>query len=86
MTLVRTNWTRKSTVEIQQIIELAGRITVTHSEAAHLTSVLVSYRFENDDETSQLNVLPFNSVAEIAEYCLVCALPSPVVSRGLPPP
>lgn len=86
MTLVRTNWTRKSAVEIQQIIELAGRITVTHSEAAHLTSVLVSYRFENDDETSQLSVLPFNSVAEIAEYCLVCALPSPVVSRGLPPP
>ena len=86
MTLVRTDWTSKSAVEIREIIELAGRITVTHSEAAHLTSVLVNYRFENDDETSQLSVFPFSSVTEIAEHCLVCALPSPVAFRGIPSP
>lgn len=86
MTLVRTNWASKSEVEVQEIIELASRITVTHSEAAHLTSVLVNYRFENDDETSQLSILPFDSVAEIAEYCLVCTLPPAVVSPGIPPP
>ena len=86
MTLVRTNWASKSTVEVLEIIELASRITVTHSEASHLDNVLVNYRFENDDETSRLSVLPFNSVAEIAEYCLVCTLPTPVSSREATPP
>ena len=73
MTLVRTNWDAKQPSEVSDIIELAGRITVTHSEAAHLASVTVNYRFENDDETSQLNVLPFGSPEEIAVYCSVCA-------------
>jgi len=86
MTLVRTNWQRKSPSQVRAIIKLAGRITVTHSEAAHLSSVPINYRFENDDETSQLSVLPFNSVAEIADHCLVSTSPHTVVSRKVLPP
>ncbi len=83
MTLVRTDWERKSSHEVREIIELAGRITVTHSEAARLASVPISYRFEYDDETLQSNALPFASVEEIAEHCLV---PCPVPSRSIPRP
>ncbi len=69
MTLVRTNWANKSDGEVEEIINLAARITATHSNAAHLAGVPVSYRFENDDETQQLNVMPFNSSEEIDKTC-----------------
>jgi tRNA-uridine 2-sulfurtransferase len=69
MTLVRTNWSSKSEREVEEIISLAARITATHSNAAHLAGVLVSYRFENDDETQQLNVIPFDSSKEINKTC-----------------
>lgn len=86
MTLVRTDWQSKSLTQIREIIELAGRITVTHSEASHLASVQVNYRFENDDETLQLSVLPFTSAAEIASYCLVSSAPLLGCVKEGPPP
>lgn len=76
MTLVRTDWSSKSENEIEEIINLAGRITATHSRAAHLPAVPISYRFENDDETQQLNVLPFHSLKEIEKKCFSCRLSS----------
>lgn len=69
MTLVRADWSAKSKEEIQKIISLAARITATHSSAADLVGVPVSYRFENDDETKQLNVAPFDSSSEISKTC-----------------
>ncbi len=69
MTLVRTNWANKSKGEVEEILSLAARITVTHSNVAHLGGVPVSYRFENDDETQQLNVIPFSSPKEIDKTC-----------------
>jgi len=76
MTLVRTDWSSKSENEIEKIINLAARITATHSEAAYLTAVPVSYRFEQDDETQQLNVQPFRSLKEIGKTCFSCRLSS----------
>jgi tRNA-specific 2-thiouridylase len=86
MTLVRTKWQDKNAVEIQGIIELAGRITATHSEAAPLSTVQVSYRFENDDETLRLMVRPFSSVDEITAHCFVSRSPSPLSSRATSSP
>jgi hypothetical protein len=77
MTLVRTDWQSKSEEEKVDIIKLAARITATHSDAAHLSSsVPVSYRFENSDETEQLNVFPFSSQKEIAKTCFYYRLSS----------
>jgi len=76
MTLVRTDWSSKSEDEIQEIINLAARITATHCEAAYLASVPVSYRFEQDDETQQLTVLPYRSLKEIDKTCFSCRLSS----------
>ncbi len=83
MTLVRTDWARKSSAQIREIITLASRITVTHSGAAHPANVQVNYRFENDDETSQLHALPFRSIDEIANHCFVCSLVLPFSSRSI---
>jgi len=68
MALVRTAWDGKAQVETRDIVELAARLTVAHSEASHLSSVQVSYRLENDSETSQLTVLllPASSREEVA--------------------
>ncbi len=74
MTLVRANWAGKSKRETQEIITIAGRITAMYSDAAHLASVPVKYRFEQDDETQQLNVLPFRSPDEISRDCFSCEL------------
>lgn len=81
MTLVRTDWDAKSAAEVRAIIDLAGRITVTHSEAVHLTSVAINYRFESDDETLQSTVVPFESVDEIGEHCETPNTPSVVGAR-----
>jgi len=80
MTLVRASWAMKSQTEIEEIIELASRITVTHSETINRSSMQVNYRFENDDETLQLNVFPFSSEREICNYC--CVPVSPYVSSS----
>ncbi|HDL85057.1 MAG TPA: hypothetical protein ENH11_01790 [Candidatus Acetothermia bacterium] len=84
MTLVRTDWASKSPREIEEIISLAGRITATHSDASHLVAVPVSYRFENDDETQQLNVFPFRSLKEIGKNCFSCRLSSPLEGHITP--
>ena len=84
MALVRTDWSSKSQKEIKEIIKLAGRITATHSNASHLAAVPISYRFENDDETQQLNVLPFHSSKEIGKRCFSCRLSSPT-GNGIAP-
>ena len=86
MTLVRTQWQEKSAAEVKKIIELASRITATHSEAAQLPTIQVSYRFENDDETSRLMVCPFASVDEIASHCFVSHPPSVLSSQATSSP
>lgn len=86
MTLVRTQWQEKSAAEIRKIIELAGRITATHSEAAQLSTIQVNYRFENDDETLRLMVRPFTSVDEIAAHCFVSHSPSVLSSQATSSP
>jgi len=76
MTLVRTDWGSKSAEEVEEIIDLAARITATHSEAVQSSIVPVSYRFENDDETQQVNVPPFRSAREISTRCFSARLTS----------
>ncbi len=74
MTLVRTDWSSKSKDEVEEIVNFAARITAMHSEAAYLSGVPVCYRFEQDDETQQLSVLPFRSLNEIDKTCFSCRL------------
>ena len=80
MTLVRTNWRTKTRTQVREIIELACRITATHSDAPPHASVQVNYRFEQDDETSQMNVPPFSSPDEIEDHCIVHRLRVPLAS------
>lgn len=68
MALVRTNWGEKSAEDIESIIELAARITATHSKAKN-TKVRANYRFENKSETFRINVLPL-PVRELEKYYL----------------
>ncbi len=82
LALVRTDWASKSPQEVEEIIVLAARIAVTHSATAPGRSVPVKYRFEKDDETSQLNILPFGSVDEIAQLCFACNVSSPGSPTG----
>lgn len=69
MALVRANWEEKSEPEIEDIIELAARITVTHSKVKN-SIVQANYRFENEQETFRINVSPFSSEQELEKYCL----------------
>jgi hypothetical protein len=69
MTLVRTNWEEKTKPEIESIIELAARITVTHSRVKK-SKVQTNYRFENESETYRINVSPFESEEELKKYCV----------------
>lgn len=82
MAMVRTNWLKKTAFEVREIVELAGRIAATHSSAPPGTLIPVSFRFERDDETSQLNVLPFSSPAAIEEYCTLYAVEFPDRGSG----
>ncbi len=77
MTLVRTDWRKKTAGQVREIIELAGRITATYSSAPPGIIIPVNFRFEKDDETSQLNVSPFSSPDEIGRYCIVHELEAP---------
>ena len=77
MTLVRTDWATKTAAQVHEIITLASRITATHSDAPLHASVQVNYRFEQDDETLQMNVPPFPSPEEIKHHCIVHHLESP---------
>jgi len=69
MALVRANWKEKSEPEIEDIIELAARITVTHSKVKD-GKIQANYRFENEQETFRINVSPFSSEQELEKYGL----------------
>jgi len=86
LALVRTDWERKSPTQVEQIIALAARITATHSDAANMSSVPVKYRFEKDNETSILKVLPFSSIAEIKQHCFACDIAAPLSGSKIPTP
>jgi len=66
MTLVRTDWDRKSMEEKRSIVVIAARITATHANADCSSVVPIYHRFESDDDTLLVNVLPFESREEIA--------------------
>ncbi|MBN1858029.1 hypothetical protein JW848_02350 [Candidatus Bipolaricaulota bacterium] len=70
MALVRTAWEEKSGNEVARIIEVAARIAATHGDVGQRASIVAKYRFENEDETSQLTVQPFETPAEIARHCI----------------
>ena len=70
MALVRTAWEEKSNNEVGRIIEAAARIAATHGDVGQRASIVAKYRFENEDETSQLTVQPFETPAEIEQYCV----------------
>ena len=70
MALVRTPWDQKPEDEVARIIEVAARITATHGDIGQRASVVAKYRFENEDETSQLTVQPFETREEIAAHCV----------------
>jgi len=67
MTLVRTAWGEKSLAQVEEIIEFASRITATYGEVGSPSWITVNYRFEKDEDTSQLSVLPFDSPEEISD-------------------
>lgn len=70
MALVRTAWDEKSSDEVARIIEVAARIAATHGDVGQRASIVAKYRFENEDETSQLTVQPFGTPEEIAQHCV----------------
>ncbi len=57
MALVRANWGEKSPGDIEEIIELAARIAVSHTRAEG-SKIQTNYRFENKSETFRINVSP----------------------------
>jgi len=69
MALVRSDWDQKSPQEINQIVELAARIAVSHSSTQVSHRVQAHYRFERDEETRRIQVNPFRSSREIDEQC-----------------
>ncbi len=58
MALVRSEWEEKPDCDIDEIIKLAARITVTKSEIERNVRVPVNYRFEKDNETYTIDVPP----------------------------
>jgi len=65
MTLVRTNWKQRLPAERAAVVELAARITATHTEAGSDATIPIYYRLEMEDETHLLNSMPFESPEEI---------------------
>lgn len=68
--LVRANWYEKSEREVTQIIELAARITTMHADMGPRPRVQANYRFENSEETYQINICPFTSEQELEQHCM----------------
>jgi len=68
MTLVRAEWGTRSLAKCAEIIELAARITATHTErnGDGTVAIPVYHRFENQDETLLVNARPFDSPEQIA--------------------
>lgn len=61
MGLVRSNWDEKSDKALEEVVDLAARITVAKSEAEGQVRIPVNYRFEHDNETYSLDALPLES-------------------------
>ena len=83
MTLVRAGWSDRTLAERAEIIELAARITATHTEYADGVSIPIYYRFENEDETLLVNARPYGSYDEIAQLEPVEVIPRPRERIGL---
>lgn len=75
MTLVRTDWDNKSDFARDKIIKLACRITATHASGTPGVPVPVYYRFESEDEKWLINVLPFDSPADVSSLATVKVVP-----------
>lgn len=75
MTLVRTDWDKKSDFARERIIKLASRITATHADGRPGVPVPVYYRFESEDEKWLLNVLPFDSPEDVCALKAVRVVP-----------
>ncbi|MBS3735719.1 MAG: hypothetical protein V5A87_00195 [Candidatus Bipolaricaulota bacterium] len=61
MGLVRSGWDGKSDEALEEVVDLAARITVAKSEVDGQMKVPVNYRFEHDNETYSLEVSPLES-------------------------
>ncbi len=69
MGLVRSNWDEKSDKALDEIVDLAARITVAKSEVEDQVRIPVNYRFEHDNETYNLDAPPLES-RKLAELSL----------------
>ncbi|MBS3786605.1 hypothetical protein KGY79_00250 [Candidatus Bipolaricaulota bacterium] len=69
MGLVRSDWDGKSENALEEVVDLAARVTVAKSEVDGQLSVPVNYRFEHDNETYTLEVPPLES-RKLAELSL----------------
>ncbi|MFB6291381.1 MAG: hypothetical protein ABEJ25_06610 [Candidatus Bipolaricaulia bacterium] len=61
MGLVRSNWDSEPRNVLDEVVNLAAKITVAKSEVDGRVRVPVNYRFEDDNETYSLEVLPLES-------------------------
>ncbi|MCF7889642.1 hypothetical protein K9M78_00285 [Candidatus Bipolaricaulota bacterium] len=69
MGLVRSDWEGKSDSTLEEVVDLAARITVAKSEVDDQVRAPVNYRFEHDNETYSLEVTPLES-RKLAELSL----------------
>ncbi|MFB6215060.1 MAG: hypothetical protein ABEI54_04240, partial [Candidatus Bipolaricaulia bacterium] len=69
MGLVRSDWDGKSDEVLEEVVDLAARITVAKSEVDGQVGVPVNYRFEHDNETYSLEVPPLEG-RKLAELSL----------------
>lgn len=69
MGLVRSDWNGKSDEALDEVVNLAARITVAKSDVDGQVKVPVNYRFEHDNETYSLEVPPLES-RKLAELSL----------------
>ncbi len=58
MALVRSDWEAKHDSSVEQLVELAARITVAESGADEEVLIPVNYRFEHEDDTYRIDVPP----------------------------
>jgi len=68
MALVRSRWDSKSTSQLENIVDLAARITVTKS-AVKKKDIPVNYRFEHEDGTYRTYVSPL-AEADLEQFLL----------------
>lgn len=58
MALVRSRWDSKSKTQVENIVDLAARITVANSTVEKKKKIPVNYRFEHEDGTYRTYVSP----------------------------